>query len=286
MVRALRSHRKGRRFNSYIAHQFRLGTIVAKLSRVDVALLGDEGHIKEGNMSNLGDQIKILVELQGLDSQIFKLEEEIKSIPEKIKEMDDSSKEKAAGLKKLEDNVKALTLKRKEKEGELESKEGAIKKYQTQMFQVKTNKEYTTFQGEIARAKADNSIVEEDILKIFDQIDIENKKIAIEKENLKKEEAVLLQEKKRLTEEGETLKIQLDALKTQRVPLAEKVDKDILLKYEKILKNKDGLAVVPVVNASCQGCFGMMPAQVLNEIRMKDKIITCENCARILYIDE
>ena len=56
--------------------------------------------------------------------------------------------------------------------------------------------------------------------------------------------------------------------------------------HERILKNKDGLAVVPVTDGSCQGCFGMMPAQVINEIRMKDKIVMCENCARMLYIEE
>ena len=127
-------------------------------------------------MANLEEQIKLLVELQGLDTHIFKLEDVLESIPRKIKTEEDEFKEKTANLKKVEDGIKTLLLKRKEKEGELETKEGVIKKYQTQLYQVKTNKEYTALQEEIGRAKADNSLIEEDIIRILDQIDIENKK--------------------------------------------------------------------------------------------------------------
>ena len=235
---------------------------------------------------NLEEQVKLLVELQGLDSHIFRLEDELESIPETIKNMEGAFKEKSSDLKKLEEAVKALQLKRKEKEGELETKEGSIRKYQTQMYQVKTNKEYTALQEEIGRVKADNSLIEEDIIKILDQIDAENKKITKEKEFLKEEEVKLNEEKKRLSEEADRIKTELGGLKTQRAALAEKVDKTILSKYERIVKNKDGLAVVPVANDACQGCYRMMPPQVINEIRMKKELIFCENCARILYIEE
>ena len=119
-------------------------------------------------MQNLEEQIKLLVELQGLDTQIFKLEDELESIPKEIKDKEDDFKEKSGNLKKLEDNLRALQVKRKEKEVELETKEGSIKKYQTQMFQVKTNKEYTAFQEEIGRARADNSLIEEDIIRLLE----------------------------------------------------------------------------------------------------------------------
>ncbi len=237
-------------------------------------------------MPNLEEQIKLLVELQGLDTHIFRIEDELESIPERIKMMEEEFKETTANLKKLEDGVKALQLKRKEREGDLESKEGTIKKYQTQMYQVKTNKEYSALQDEIGRVKADNSLIEEEVIKLLDQIDGENKEIGKEKEFLKQEESKLNEEKKRLNEEAARIKTELGNLKTQRAELALKVDKDILKKYERIIKNRDGLAVVPVANESCQGCFRIMPPQVINEIKMKSDLIVCENCTRILYIEE
>ena len=237
-------------------------------------------------MENLEEQIKLLVELQGLDSHIFRLEDELESIPQTIKNADEAFKEKNANLKKLEDDVKALQLKRKEREGDLEAKEGAIKKYQTQQFQVKTNKEYTALQGEIGRVRADNSIIEEDVIRILDQIDAENKKIQIEKEFLKAEEARLNEEKKKLNEDAGRCKAELEVLKVKRGELAKKVDKNVLSKYERLVKNRDGLGIVSVSGEACQGCFRVMPPQVINEIRMKKELIFCEYCTRILYIEE
>ena len=129
-------------------------------------------------------------------------------------------------------------------------------------------------------------MIEEDIIKLLDQIDAENKTISKEKEFLKTEEASLAEDKKRLNEEADRIKTELDKLKVQRLELAGKVEKTTLAKYERIVRSKGGLAVVPVANESCGGCFRMLPSQVINEVRMKTDIVFCENCARILYIEE
>jgi hypothetical protein len=237
-------------------------------------------------MENLKEQIKLLIELQGLDTHIFRFEDELESIPETIKKKEEEFKEKNSSLKKLEDDLKALVMKRKEREGDLEAKEGSIRKYQQQLNQVKTNKEYSALQEEIGRVKADNSIIEEAILNLFDEIDAGNKKIAKEKDFLKSEEAAFNEEKKKLIEESNRIKTELEGLKKQRAELTAKVDKNILKKYERIIKNKDGLAVVTIADEACQGCFRVMPPQVVNEIKMNDELVFCENCARILYLDE
>ncbi|MFA5146104.1 MAG: C4-type zinc ribbon domain-containing protein [Candidatus Omnitrophota bacterium] len=235
---------------------------------------------------NLEEQMKLLVELQALDTQILKMERELASIPDEIRNMDEEFKGKMDTLKALEDGLKTLQLKRKEKEVELETKEGSIKKLQIQLYQLKTNKEYTAMEQEIGRIKADNSLIEEDIIKIFDQVDAEQKKIAKEKEVIKAEEAVNNEKKKRRQEEAKVIGAETEKLKAGRAVLSSKVDKVILDKYEKIIKSKDGLAVVPVAHDTCQGCFRVLPPQVINEIRMKRDLILCDNCARILYSEE
>ncbi|MFH1189316.1 MAG: C4-type zinc ribbon domain-containing protein [Candidatus Omnitrophota bacterium] len=237
-------------------------------------------------MVNAEEQVKLLVELQKLDSQILKMEDELNSIPEKLSKFENDLNEKSANLKKHEDNAKALHLKRKEKEVELQTKEDTIKKYTTQMYQVKTNKEYTALQEEIARVKADNSLIEEAILKIFDQVDAENREVASQKEFLKKEEAAMREEKKKLDADSVRIKSDLGALKSQRAELGLKVDQKILVRYDRILANRGGLAVVPIIGESCQGCFAHIPAQIINEVRMKNSIIGCDGCTRILYLEE
>ena len=235
---------------------------------------------------NLEEQIKLLVELQGLDTQIFKLEDELRQIPLDVKRLEDEFKEATTSLKELEGRIKTIQVKRKEKELDLESKEGAIKKLQTQLYQVKTNKEYAAMQQEIERAKADKSNVEDDIIKYLDELDVENKKLAQEKEALTSEENKMNSEKVRLAGEEKEKTSRLTGLKEQRKTLAERVDKGMLSKYEKILKSKNGLAMAAVKGDACQGCFRVMPPQVINEINMKQELIFCGNCARILYSEE
>jgi uncharacterized protein len=235
---------------------------------------------------NLEEQIKLLVELQGLDTHIFRFQGELGRIPEDIKKIEEEFKQVTADLKKAEDDMKTLQLKRKEKEMDLESKEGNIRKLQTQLFQLKTNKEYSTMQEEIARIKADNSLIEEDIIKILDQMDVQNQEIKKEKDLLKAEEAKFNQMKKDKADEAKKLETELAGVKAQRLVLTEKIDKKILSKYDKIIHNRDGLAVVPVVNDSCQGCFQILPPQVINLVKMKADVVLCENCSRILYSEE
>jgi hypothetical protein len=76
-------------------------------------------------------------------------------------------------------------------------------------------------------------------------------------------------------------------LRSKRDKFIPFIDKKLLDKYERILRNKkDSVAVVPIRNGSCQGCFMTLPPQTINEVRKDDKIVICENCSRILYIEE
>ena len=237
-------------------------------------------------MAQIEEQVKMLVELQELDTNIRRIEGDIESTPIMIKDMEESFQSKTANLKKLEDESRSLVLKRKEKEGELEAKEGVVKKYQSQLNQVKTNKEYSALQDEIGRTKADGSAIEDDIIKIFDAIDAKNKEVLKEKEVVKVEEVKLIEDKNRLEAQAVSAKAQLEIIKAQRLELTARVDPKNLSKYERLLKNTDGLAIVPISNEACQGCFRILPSQVINEIRMKEGLVVCDSCARILYIEE
>jgi predicted nucleic acid-binding Zn-ribbon protein len=50
-------------------------------------------------------------------------------------------------------------------------------------------------------------------------------------------------------------------------------------------RSRDGIAVAEVKNGSCGACFMSLRPQMLLELKTGDKMITCESCARILYIE-
>jgi len=44
--------------------------------------------------------------------------------------------------------------------------------------------------------------------------------------------------------------------------------------------------MVSVIGDACGACNINLPPQVINEIRLKQELIHCGSCARILYINE
>ena len=235
---------------------------------------------------SMKDQLKKLVELQAIDVEIYQFKTELEEKPAYIEELKRKYEEKKVGLKALEDRLKTIQVDRKSKELELQAKEGDILKANGQLMQLKTNKEYHAKQSEIESIKADKSIVEEKILILYDEGDGVTANINKEKNFLAQEEKQYLSEKKivddAIKEIEETVKI-LDMKRSQIFP---DIEKTYLGRYERILENKKGLAIVPVKGNSCGGCFMNVPDQVINEIHMHDRLVLCEMCARILYLED
>src|SRR3989338_4516243 len=229
------------------------------------------------------EQIKMLTELQKIDAQIYQSKKELSSHPALKKKIELETEKKKASLKAANEEWKALQLRQKEKEVDLQSKEEKIKKLQSQLYQLKSNKEYATMELEIKGMKEDKSVLEEDILRLLDAVDQAKSKLEKEKERVALEDKKAKEEiealKKRASEVGASVQSQEEKRKTY-LP---NVDARLVSQYEKILIKREGLALVPVRNNSCSGCHMELPPQVVHEVQLQDKLMVCESCARILY---
>jgi hypothetical protein len=235
---------------------------------------------------SLRQQMKHLYQLQTIDAEIYRLRAELGEKPILMDELKQKFEEKKANLKSLEEKTKQIQVKRKDKENELASKEETIKKSQVQLYQIKKNEEYQAMLREIEGLNADKSVLEEEILILFDKADETNKEIEKEKLHLAEEEKRFIKQRQQIEDRIKQINNRLATLEGQRKQIIPNVDKKILAQYERILKNRGGLALVPVKNNACQGCFLNVPPQVINEIKLKKNLVICEACARILYLEE
>jgi hypothetical protein len=231
----------------------------------------------------INEQIKILAELQKIDSQIFHLKKELAIQPAAQKRIEEDFEHKKAGFKAAETQLKSDQLKQKEREGELAAKEEKIKKLQGQLYALKTNKEYTAMDMEIKGAKADNSLLEEEILKLLDVVEESKSRLVGEKDKLADEEKVVKAELDTLKKKSGELAAQIADLQEKRKAYTPNIDPKLLTQYERILDKREGLAIVPVYHGACGGCHIGLTSQLQNEIQMSEKLITCEDCARMLY---
>jgi len=97
---------------------------------------------------------------------------------------------------------------------------------------------------------------------------------------------VFTEEKKKIEDRIRQIDDRLVQLEAGRQQIVPEIEPKILGQYERILLNRDSLAIVGVKDNSCQGCNMFVPPQVINLIKMYERIITCEICNRILFIPD
>ncbi|MEI6632010.1 MAG: C4-type zinc ribbon domain-containing protein, partial [bacterium] len=235
---------------------------------------------------DLKSQLHTLINLQAIDTEIYILKAEIEAKPKELQAIEDAFEAKKQQLANLEKSSLDLQKQRKDKELELASREDGVKKLQTQLYQLKTNKEYQTMMQQINDAKADGSVIEDKILELFNQVDQAKDEIDKEKQKLQEEETVISEQKGKIEQRIKEIDDRIAQLDGQRKQVFPSIDAKILAQYDRILTNRDGLAIVSVKDNSCLGCNMYVPPQVINLIKMYECIITCEICNRILYINE
>jgi hypothetical protein len=233
------------------------------------------------------DEIGKIVQLQKLDTEIYILQNEKDSnCPLELEKIKGEFENKKQSLSDIEEKVKALQLKKKEKEVDLAAKEENLRKSHGHLYQLKTNKEYQAKLGEIGAFKADISIVEEEILKIFDEIESATIKKNAEKETLDKEEKKYEEQEATILNKVKDAETKIEELRNKRKALEKDIDRNIAAKYERLLETRQGLAIVPVAGGHCGACHMLLNHQKMNEIKMYDKLVLCDNCVRILYISD
>jgi hypothetical protein len=235
---------------------------------------------------NLKEQINLLIKLQSVDAKIYCLRQEKKGIPQKIREFEEAFEKEKERLTQMQKQSLDLQKQRKEKELDLAAKDEEARKMQTQLYQIKTNREYTAKLKEIEAVKADASVFEDDILVLLEEADKLKDEINKEKQSLAEAEKNNNLEKEKLESRSKEIDDNLSQIEAQRSQITQQIDAKILTKYDKILVNRDYLAIVKVENNACQGCYMNVPPQVINLIKMYDNLVICEVCQRILYIEE
>ena len=235
---------------------------------------------------SLKDQLRKLIEIQIIDEQIFIQKTVLKERPVEIQELLQQFEVKKVTLKQLEDKLKTILVKQKDLDNDLKSKEEGIRKLDSSLLLLKTNKEYTTRLHEIETLKADKSLVEEKILMGFDEVEAAGKAVDTERQMVAQYEKDFLAKKKETETAIGIAEDQIKVKESQRGRLTPEVRPDILSRYERIMNNKDGIGIVNISNSNCTGCNMHVTEQLLHQVRMYDHLVSCDSCARILYLSD
>jgi len=236
---------------------------------------------------NLKEEIRKLVEIHELDSAIYSLRKTSKEDkPSEVQVLKDEFEGKKEVLSSIDGALKELQLARKNRELDLASKEEGIRKAQSQLYQLKTNKEYHAKMTEIESLKADVSRFEEEVIKTLDAIETKEGDLKKAKEDFSLVEKDFKAKENKINEEIKKIEGEIDSLQGRRKILADKIDKNTISMYERLLEARGGIALASADGESCSACNLRVTAQKINEIKMYRELTFCEACARMLYMKE
>jgi predicted nucleic acid-binding Zn-ribbon protein len=184
-------------------------------------------------------------------------------------------------IKKENDNKRLEEL-RKEKEGLKLNQE----KYEGQISLIKTQREYEAITSEIAQIKEKLELIDEEELNVFQEIEGIQKDLE-EQTGLHDElKETIIGMEKEINKQLSGKQKELEKCLKDKNQITAGLDEEVIYKFEKIVKKKDGIGIVSIKQNVCMGCNMILPPQFVNNVRREDDIIFCPNCSRILYYFE
>jgi hypothetical protein len=226
-----------------------------------------------------------LIELQKIDSEIFRLESLLKKIPEEIEQLKKKKEELLLKYETLENEIKHLQVLKREKELDIQTQEDRIQNIQNALERVRTNEEYKALLREKAQIEENIMEIEDEILKIMEDLEqLESEKKEIENQ-VSTEKIKIEQEIQEKEKEIEEIKKELSNLKEKYEDLKKNIKPQLLSRYELVKKKTGEKVVVPIEDSTCTGCYMVIPPKVYSQIIKEEKLLNCPHCGRFLHYE-
>ncbi len=233
------------------------------------------------------NQLDVLIQMQNYDDQIADKEIVKKQLPQDLHDLNENLEKATEAVelskKNLENNLKT----QKSNEILIETNKEQIIKYLKQMETIKDNKPYKALNNEITHLKKKNAEIDDEILALMEN----ETKLKDIKDDAKKQfneaKKALKNNEDKLKKKIGLVEIEINDLKQKRNNLGKTLPRNIVNRYALLIKNKNRKAVVFLdEHSACSGCGFKLRPQMEIEVKEKIKLLSCENCGRIITFKE
>ncbi len=232
------------------------------------------------------DVFERLKALQEILARKNELEMEISAAPkalntreELLERLKSGYIEKNAEYEELRKNIGAL-------KADLFEAEQKREKAEKSMDTIETQREYEVLQKEIDDAGAKAESIRKEVQKLEGNFKILDAAIKQEEALIANNEEELKESRIKLDSEIADRRAQLEELGKEEDRLSPGLTSETMFKFDRIIKNKQGVGIVSVRGNVCMGCHMILPAQFVNEVRADSDIKFCPYCSRILFYED
>ena len=229
------------------------------------------------------EKLSSLVRLQKIDSKLDEIQVLKGELPMEVKDLEDEIEGLHARQTRVEEEINGIQEFIEQKKEGIKVAQALIKKYEKQSDNVKNNREFEAINKETEMQQLEEKLCEKHIKDATEEIADKARQLEIAKKAVATKEGNLSGKKSELEKIIKETEKEETHYNKGAAAARSHVDERLLTSYDRIRKNyRNGLAVVPVERDSCGGCFHAIPPQKQSEIKLRKKIMVCENCGRIL----
>ena len=229
-------------------------------------------------------QIEILASLQTVDREIREQTGRKQRLLEELRVTERQIQAKKGEIDALSAAWSEREKLRVEKDRAFQDEGKKAMDKRMRMNRIKNAKELQALQREIELMRLGNGELEEELIKIMQEIDAIRAQIQAKESEMEAMQEDWRKKQDELQVEINGIDAAVTEASTRRESIASQVTGDLISRYELIFSRRGGTAVVEVAGGICQGCYMNLPPQLWNEIIRNEKVHLCPSCQRILFV--
>jgi uncharacterized protein len=176
---------------------------------------------------------------------------------------------------------------------EIKSRDARIDKLRTQQQSANNHKEYQAFLTEINTEKLDKGKIEEQLLKVMEEVEKTQAQVKDLAASLESEQKRYAETKAQLGGKLSELQAEVDQLKPLREAAAKALTPKAVDTFDRLAERFEGEAMAALGKPDrrreeyiCNACNMSLVADIYNRLHSRDEMVACPNCRRLLFIPD
>jgi len=230
----------------------------------------------------LKEQLRLLKELQAIDSRRTEMRKSIEALPERLRPAKQDLAKLEAMLQQERTQLADTEKWRAEQEEIARRDDEAVRQAKAKLQQSRNSKDFAAASREVENKRRTISEREEELVKVISAIEAARIQLAQREKDVEALRQHVTTEEAAVATRTTELQSELEQQESGRDAIASQLPRDLLRRYEQIQRRRV-IALVPVVDGICKGCFMSLPPQLNNIIARCTTLESCPSCQRLLY---
>ena len=226
-----------------------------------------------------------LIALQKTDTNIRRLKHALETADERRAGIEQEFEQHAFSVREIQGRRDDLHNTRAGLENQIAENKTYLERAERNLKHAQNQKEYETAMREIDALQKQITAFETQIVESMEQVEGVDKELEERADEISSLDSKRQEALSEFDSQLKAEKAEFQSESARREEVFTTLPARLAAVYNRLAqRSRDGIAVAEVVNGACSACHMSLRPQAMVEVKKGQEIITCESCARILYV--